>query len=304
MKFRTFLRGIGEGFTNLVRNARMSIASIATISICLVLLGMTFVLLYNVRSFTTQLDDNVCVVVFPEADLPEEQFRLLSHLLENAPQTAEFVYISPEEAWADFKAQLAAEGELDPELADYVNGNPLEHSDNFRLTLTSAAAQASLLEYLNTLPGIRKINYSSAITDVLTNLVRIVTVVGVIMIAVLVFVSIILITNTVRTSVFMRGEEISIMKYLGASDGYIELPFMVQGVLIGLLGSVLPCLLICFGYSYVIDLAAKNFSAVTDLVSFVPLEEMTPFLFPAYAILSIVVGTVGSLLAMKRYLRA
>lgn len=304
MKFRSFLRGIGEGFTNLIRNARMSIASIATISICLVLLGLTFVLLYNVRYFTTQMDDNVCVVVFPEKDITDEEFALLSGALENAPQVAEFKYVSPEEAWEDFKAQLAADNELDPELAEYVAGNPLEDSDNFRLTLTSAADQESLIEFLDTLPAIRKVNYSSAITSVLTNLVRVVTIVGIIMIVVLIFVSVILIINTVRTSVFMRGEEISIMKYLGATDAYIELPFMVQGVLIGLLGSIVPCLLICLGYNYVIDLAVKNFSTLTDLVQFVPLEEMTPFLFPAYAILSIVVGTVGSLLAMKRYLRA
>ena len=304
MKLRSFKRGIGDGIRNVFRNGRMSFASIGTITICLIVLGINFVLLWNVQSFTTQIDDNLSVVVFMKEGIEETEIKSLMSKIRQRDEVERVAYTSAEQAWADFQREMEENGTIDPDLMSYVEDNPLKNSASLTVFLKSAGRQASLVEYLDTLPEVRKLNFSGETSKVLTALSNTVTVVGAAMIVLLIVVSVILISNTVRLSVYMRRDEIAIMKYLGATNAFVELPFVVEGIFIGLMGTIIPCLLVYFGYGYILKAIAEHFPEVTSYLSFVPLLDIIKYLFPVYGILSIVVGTLGAQISMKKYLRA
>ncbi len=304
MKLRSVKRGIGDGVRSVFRNGMMTFASIATITVCLIVLGITFCLVWNVQSITSQMDDNLSIVVFMKEGISEAETENLIEKIKLRSEVASYRYVSAEEAWEQFQKELMGEGTVDSDLLEYVDDNPLKDSANIEIVLSGAAGQKTLTEYLETLPEVRKINGSTETAEILASASRLIWIVGLALIALLIIVSILLISNTVRLSVYVRREEIEIMKYLGASDSFVKLPFLVEGIFIGLLGTVIPCLLIFFGYDYLLKILAEQFGDITKLVSFVPVLDIIRILFPLYAVLSIVVGTFGATSYMNKYLRA
>ncbi len=304
MKLRSIKRGIGDGVRSVFRNGMMTFASIATITVCLIVLGITFCLVWNVQAITAQMDDNLSIVVFMKEGITKAETNNLLYKLDKRPEVASYTYISADDAWEQFQKELLGGGDVDPELLEYVDENPLKDSANIEIILSSASAQQSLTEYLESLPQVRKINGSSETAKVLASASRLIGIVGLALILLLIVVSILLISNTVRLSVYVRREEISIMKYMGASNSFVRLPFVVEGIVIGLLGAVIPCLVIYFGYDRLLKVLTDRFGEITTLVSFVPVNDIIKILFPLYAVLSIVVGTWGAVSYMNKYLRA
>ena len=126
---------------------------------------------------------------------------------------------------------------------------------------------------------------------------------GVALIAFLIFIAVLLISNTIRLSVYTRRTEINIMKYIGATDSFVRLPFVVEGMLIGILGAILPSALIYFGYNSLIKLLMTHFSAISSLISIVSVYDIIKGLLPIFLVLSIVVGVFGSTISIRRHLR-
>lgn len=183
------------------------------------------------------------------------------------------------------------------------NDNPLKNSANFEVYAVSAEKQQQVVDFLKSFSQIRKISYSANASRTLASFAKLVTYVGGALILFLIFVALLLITNTIRVSVYTRRNEISIMKYIGATDSFVRLPFLVEGILIGFLGAILPTALVFFGYNALVKLMAERFSSISQLFTFLSLGEIMHGLLPIFLILSIVVGALGSTISIRRHLK-
>ena len=304
MKIRTVGRCIGEGFKSVFRNGLMSVASIGTITACLIILGIVYCLVANVQSFAGGLDSKIGMVAFLKNGITQEEVELLTSQLDQREDIASYHYVSADEAWETFKKEMLGGDEINEALMEELNeDNPLANSANIEIYPANAESQDNIVAFLNASPMVRTVRYSANASKTLASIGRLVTYIGVALIAFLIFIAVLLISNTIRLSVYTRRTEINIMKYIGATDSFVRLPFVVEGMLIGILGAILPSALIYFGYNSLIKLLMTHFSAISSLISIVSVYDIMKGLLPIFLVLSIVVGVFGSTISIRRHLR-
>ena len=304
MKIRTVGRCIGEGFKSVFRNGLMSIASIGTITACLIILGIVYCLVANVQSFAGGLDSKIGMVAFLKNGITQEEVDLLTSQLDQREDIASYHYVSADEAWETFKKEMLGGDEINEALMEELNeDNPLANSANIEIYPANTESQDNIVAFLNASPMVRTVRYSANASKTLASIGRLVTYTGVALIAFLIFIAVLLISNTIRLSVYTRRTEINIMKYIGATDSFVRLPFVVEGMLIGILGAILPSALIYFGYNSLIKLLMTHFSAISSLISIVSVYDIIKGLLPIFLVLSIVVGVFGSTISIRRHLR-
>lgn len=304
MKIRTINRCIGEGFKSVFRNGLMSIASIGTITACLIILGIVFCLVANVQSFAGGLDSKIGMVAFLKNGITQEEVDLLTSQLDQRDDIESFHYVSADEAWETFKKEMLGGDEINEALMDELNeDNPLANSANIEIYPANAASQDNIVAFLKASPLVRTVRYSANASKTLATFAQLVTYIGFALIAFLIFIAILLISNTIRLSVYTRRTEINIMKYIGATDSFVRLPFVVEGMLIGILGAIIPSALIYFGYNSLVKLLMTHFSAISSLVSIVSVYDIMKMLLPIFLVLSILVGVFGSTISIRKHLR-
>ena len=205
--------------------------------------------------------------------------------------------MSAEEAWETFSEQY---------LGEYKDGfteNPLEDSANYQIYLNDVSMQSALVTYLESLDGVRQVNRSEVTATTLTGVNALVAYVSVGIIAILFAVSIFLISNTVTIGISVRKEEINIMKYIGATDFFVRSPFVVEGMLIGLIGSAIPLGIIYGLYNMVISYVMERFSMLSQLLSFLTVEEIFHTLMPVSLGIGVGIGFLGSIITVRKHLR-
>lgn len=304
MRLRTMKTCVKDGFRGIFRNGLMSLASIGTITACLFILGITYCLVVNVQHFSTGLEGNLGMVAFLKAGVTEEEVNDLQQKLSLREDVKEFRYISAEEAWNDFKQEMLGGDELNEDLMGELDkDNPLENSANIEIYPVGPENQQDIVDFLNQEPAVRKVNYSANASQALASFGTMVTYVGMALIAFLVFIALLLIANTIKLSLYIRRNEINIMKYIGATDGFVRLPFIVEGIFIGCLGAILPTVIVYFGYDSLINVLNSKFSAITVLVDFLPISEIIKGLLPIFFGLSVVVGALGSMISIRKHLK-
>ena len=303
MRIRTLKNCLSEGVRGIFRNGFMSAASIGTITVCLIILGIIFCIVRNVENFADDMGDNLGVVVFMKEGITQDETNDLIRKIRKREEVRDLKYISAEEAWEQFREELMGEGEIDSDVLANVEDNPLANSASIEIYMYSADQQPQLVTYLQSLTEVRKINYSADASNALTSFRRLITYVGMAIIIFLILVALLLITNTIKLSVYIRRNEISIMKYLGAADSFVKLPFVVEGILIGLMGAILPIGIVYFGYDVLIKNLNERFSAFTGLISFLSVNDIMKDLIPIFLLLSVVVGSVGGLISVRKYLK-
>ena len=298
MRISTLGYIIKQGFKNIFSNKMFSLASIATMAACIFLFGIFYSILINVEYSVKEAQSSVAVTVFFDEEIDNSRVQEIGTLIQNRPEVDHIVYISAEEAWAGFK---------DEYLGEYAEGyegdNPLEGSDNYEIYLTDVAKQSALVSYLETVPGIREINRSDVTADILSNINVLITYISMGIVAILLAVSLFLICNTIIVGIAVRREEISIMKLVGAKNFIVRTPFIIEGLLIGLIGSVLPLVLIYYIYTEVIVYAVERFSALSDILKFMSVQQLFTQLVPVSLILGIGVGVIGSMWAVRKRLK-
>ena len=237
MKIRTFFYTFGQGIRNLFRNLGYTLASVATITACLFLFGMFFSVLINFRHIMLQAEENVSVTVFFNEGVTEEDIQLLKIGIEEREEVASVTFTTADEAWEDF-AQRFPEGFTEGFLE-----NPLEGSDNLEIFLSDVSKQPELVSFLKNVDIVREVNYSEITANALSGANRLLTYASMIIIAILLIVSVFLINNTVATGIANHRDEIEIMKYVGATDFFVRAPYVFEGLLIGIIGSLVPLVL-------------------------------------------------------------
>lgn len=297
MRISTFFYTIKQGIINIFRNKWFSLASIATISACLFLFGLFYSVLINVQSIVKTAQEGVSVTVFFDEGISDERIQQIGEEIDKRPEVADKVFVSADEAWESFKEEYLGE------YSDGFTENPLENSANYQIYMNDVSMQPALVSFLEGLEGIRTVNRSEITAASLSGINALIAYVSIGIIAILFAVSIFLISNTVTIGISVRKEEITIMKYIGATDFFVRSPFVIEGMLIGAIGALIPLGIIYVIYNQVIEYIMTKFATLVKLLSFVSVNDIFARLLPVSLIMGIGIGFLGSIVTVRKHLR-
>ena len=298
MKIRTIRYYIREAFGSIIMNRLMSVASIFTVTSCIFIVSVFFILSTHVSYFVRQLGDTIGIAVFLEEDITQTQTNRLQQLITGIPNVTSVRYISADEA---LQGMIYRFGKDAPILAGLVIDNPLRSS--FEIEIADVAHHAQVERALQNIAadGIGGIRNDANLANILSTLSDVVQVISLLLILVLGVVAIVIITNTINITVNARRTEINIMKYVGATDWFIRWPFIIEGILIGLVGGLIPALITWAVHDRVIG-ALGGIQELT-FISFVERQAIFAQLFPFALLLGTVIGLVGSGVSVRRHLK-
>lgn len=300
MRISTFFYTIRQGFANLFRNKWYTLASIATMSACLLMLGIFYSVVMNFQHIVKNVEEVVSFTVFFEEGISQERIDEIGMLIRNRQEVADIRYISADEAWAEYQKEIF--GDKAEEFIEGYPENPLANSMNYEVFPADVAKQAELKTYILSIPGVRKIESLDELASTLTAVNKLISYVSIGIIAVLLAVSVFLISNTVTTGISIRKEEINIMKYIGATDFLVRAPFVIEGIIIGLFGALIPLYAIYEMYSAVMGFVMEQFANLSELLDFLPVETIFDFLLPVSLVVGVGIGFLGSLSTVKKHL--
>ena len=316
MRISTFGYVGKQGVKNIWRNKMFSLASIATMSACIFLFGLFFSILVNFQYIIKSAEEGVAITVFFNDDATEEQKKEIGEQLESRDDVSEVKYVSADDAWAEFQKEYFGDN---PELAEgFKDDNPLAGSDNYEVYMKTvkgdnkdliakskslSATQQDLVKFAQSLDGVRQVNKSDVVANTLSSVNMLVAYVSIAIIAILLGVSIFLISNTVTTGITVRKEEIAIMKYIGAKDGFVRAPFVIEGLIIGLFGAVIPLALLYFLYDKAVVYIMEKFSILKNIITFLPVGNVYIYLLPIGLVMGIGIGFLGSYFTVRKHLR-
>lgn len=297
MRISTFFYTLKQGFVSIFRNKWFSLASIATISACLFLFGLFYAVIMNFQNIVKTAQEGVSVTVFFDEGLEEDKIVDIGDKISKRVEVSEVKFISADEAWDSFKDEYLGE------YSDGFTENPLADSSNYEIYLKDVSMQGALVTYLESMDGIRQVNKSEVTANTLSGVNALVGYVSVGIIAILLAVSVFLISNTVTIGISVRKEEIEIMKYIGATDFFVRSPFVVEGIMIGLVGSMLPLGIIYIIYNNVVGYVMEKFQMLTSLLHFLPIDTIFATLIPVSIAMGVGIGFLGSFITVRKHLR-
>ena len=293
MRISTFFYTLKQGIINIFRNKWFSLASVATISACLFLFGLFYAVITNFQSIVKSAEEGVSVTIFFQPGTTEEQIMDIGSKIEARDEVSKIEYTSPEQAWEYYKENWIPE-----EFSDGFPDNPLENSASYAIYMKDISQQTALVDYLNSIPEIRTVNQSELAASTLTGVNALVAYVSAGIILIL-----LLISNTVTIGISVRKEEISIMKYIGATDFFVRAPFVIEGILIGVFGSALPLGTIYVLYNKVVEYIGTKFSVLSGLLNFLPVNTVFSTLAPVVVAIGVGIGFLGSFITVRKHLR-
>lgn len=298
MKISTLFYTIKQGFANIFRNKWYSLASIATISACLFLFGLFYAVVANFQNVVKTAEKEVSITVFFNEDVSDERLAEIgTEIAMRKHQVSKVKFISDDEAWATFGPAYFGE--------DYAEGfpeNPLEGENSYEVYLSDVSQQDELVTYLQSKPEVRKVNYSELTANTLSGVNLLIAYVSMGIIIILLAVSIFLISNTVAIGISVRKEEINIMKYIGATDFFVRAPFVLEGMIIGVLGAGFPLILIYSLYNYALNYIVERFSVLSGFLCFLSVEQIFKFLTPVSLLVGVGIGFLGSISTVRKHL--
>ncbi len=278
-----------------------SIASMATMAACIFMFGIFFCLVQNINHIVKVAESGVAITAFFDEGIEETEIMEIGEKIKARAEVSEMVYVSAEEAWEEYKEVYFADN---PELAEgFEDDNPLANSAHFEIYVSDVKLQKDLVTFVKSIDGIDKINQSENVANILSDFNVLVGYASVAIIGLLLAVSIFLISNTITIGINSRREEIGIMKLIGATNGFARTPFLIEGIVIGFVGALLPMLTLFFGYNKLVSYVTGEFSWLTGILQFLPAAELFKTLIPVALVLSIGIGFFGSLVTTKKHLR-
>ncbi len=287
---------IKQSFSQMGRNKGMYLTSVLAITAMMLILGLFFVAFVNIDLFTATINQNYNVVqVYIDDELSESEVEALGSELENLEGVDNAEYISSDEALKTLKKRWGDNGYL----LDNMEENPLPSSYMVYVQDEDAASYVS--KAAPNIDGVTDITYYQDTIDKLAKITHFVEVGSIIAMAFLIIISIIIVANTIKLTVFNREKEISIMKYLGATDWFVRAPFILGGVFIGVISSLVATGLIYLIYSRIINMIGADIMRVLS-VTLVPVNYLIINLLIIFAALGIGIGTVGSIISIRRFL--
>ena len=240
MRFSTLGYSIKQGVKNIWRNKMFSLASIATMGACIFLFGIFFAVVINFNYIVKNAETDVSMTVFFNEDADQATIdEIGTEIKAKTDVVKECKYVSADETWENFAKQYF-EGKEEYKDGFKPNDNPLATSAHYEVYVYQVETQDALAEYIRSLDGVREVKQAEGATTTLTTMNRVIGYVSIAIILILLAVSVFLISNTVTIGISVRKEEIGIMKLIGATNLFVRAPFLIEGILIGLVGAAIP----------------------------------------------------------------
>lgn len=300
MKISTLGYTIKQGIKNIWTNKMFSIASIATMAACIFMFGMFYSIIVNFQHVVQDVESGVAITVFFNDGTAQERIDAIGQEIAGRPEVASYNFVTADEAWDEYKMDYF-EGDEDA-AASFGNDNPLVNAANYEIYMEDISEQGELVSFLEGLDGVSKVRQSEAVANTLSDFNRLVSIISAAIILILVCVAVFLISNTVRTGITVRREEIGIMKMIGATDFFVRSPFIVEGILIGLIGAIIPLMILYSMYGSIITYVGERFGFLNNLISFVPVYSVFNVLGPIGLILGVGIGYIGSRITVHKHI--
>lgn len=301
MKVSTLGYSLSQGTKNIWKNRLFSIASISTMAACLFIFSVFYIVMINFQSSMDKMETALGITTLFNEDLQEEDILKLKVDIEKRAEVESIKYISAEEAWKLYKENYPEEGrEL---LEMFGDDNPLSNSATFEIHLKDIALQDSFVKYLASIPGIRSVRSSDAAADMIINSGLLVSYISLGVTVILLCVAIFLISNTVTVGITVRRDEIKIMKLIGATDFFVRAPFIIEGILLGVIGAVIPLSITYYAYKEVVIYLSDAFKDLNQVLAFVSPTDIIKALIPISLIIGIGIGLIGSYLTVRKHIR-
>lgn len=297
MRISTFFYTLKQGISNIFRNKWFSLASAATIAACLFLFGIFYAVLANFQHIVKTAEEGVSVTVFFDDGIEDSRIKEIGDQIQKRVEVKDVKYISDDDAWETFKVDYLGE------YSDGFTENPLEGLASYEIYLNDISMQSALVTWLESVDGVRQVNRSEITASTLTGVNALIGYVSIGIIGILLAVSVFLISNTVTIGISVRKEEISIMKYIGATDFFVRSPFVIEGILIGLFGSALPLGIIYFIYEAAVGYVQERFNILSGLLNFVSVDSIFTTLLPVSLGIGVGIGFLGSFVTVRKHLR-
>ena len=291
---------IRQGFKNIGRNRMFSIASIATMTACIFIFGALFSIIMNVDTVRRNLEEKVGVTVFFNEGTSDEDMQAIGEQIRSIDHVTEVTFTSADEAWERYKEEHFASN---PSLAEGFKENPLANSASFTVLVDRIEAQQGVVDKIGQIEGVRQINQSSGAARNLASFNKLFTVISVAVIVVLLIVSVVLISNAVNMGIATRRDEIAIMKLIGATDTFVRAPFVVEGLILGLIGTLLPLILLYIVYNWLVRLLLARFGFLGEMGNvLLGAGSVFAVLIPVALILGLGIGLIGAWITVRKHL--
>lgn len=283
------------GFRNLVTNRSMSLSSISVLTACLLLIGVSFLLLFNMKTLVSDVEKQNVVVAFVKDGIDETAKKQVQADLKAIPNVTEVQYVSKEEG---FNEQLEDFG-VERNMIDGVIENPLP--DSYRITVSNIEEFSTTLAAIKAVANVESVRESQEIIKQISTLQKSVTFICLIIVAILIVVSLFIIANTIKITMVSRKVDIQVMKSVGATNVFICWPFMIEGIAIGLISG-----LIAMGLTYVVEITEGD--ALNSLFSLfgssvVNISDFWYVLVIGYFVSGMLLGSFGSVVSIRKYLK-
>lgn len=293
MKLHTISIFIKDAFHNILINKAMSVATIFTLAAGLFLFGLTSALTLNVFSITETLEKDFTLSVFIDETLETEDINKIGLEIQKLSQVESIEFVSKEDAYDSFKETWG-----DTEILDGINdGSILRNS--YKITLTDLSLSKELVAELEEIDGIAKVSRLEDEMSTFVNISNKIQVGTLIITIILALLAMLIMTNTVNMSISARKREINIMKYVGATDWYIRWPFIIEGMLIGLISSFLSWMLL----SYIYGAVLKSIGSYNEMLGLIPKTQAMPTLTLIIIGTGLVLGSIASIFSVRNHLK-
>lgn len=310
MRLSTLGYSIKQGVKSIWRNKMFSLASVATMAACIFMFSIFYSVVVNFNYMMKNVESSVNIVVYFNEETDQATIDTIgAQIASKTSLIKQIDYVSADDAWDEYITEYLNLDEGDEEAKERAknlinpNDNPLANSAHYNVYVNRIEDQNAVVEYIKTLEGVRDVSQQQEASATLSTLNRVVGYVSIAIILILLAVSVFLISNTVTVGISVRREEIGIMKLIGATNLFVRAPFLIEGMLIGLIGAAIPLLLWFMIYGRVISYAMNNFSALTSIMTFLPVNDVFRTLLPVGVLLGMGIGLIGSIFTIRRHLK-
>lgn len=300
MKWSSFKYLARQGLHNMINNRLMSFASVGVLTVCLIITGVAGLFTANMNSLMLYLRSQNEVVVYLDENLDEAGLASVDSDLRSISGLKEVTYVSKDEALDLMRDSMGDKADL----FDVFEGEENPFYANYRVILQDVGQMDEIVPQLESISGVVDVNVPTGLSDLVVNIHKAVTVISVGLVVVLGFVSIVVISNTIRLTVFARRKEINIMKYVGATNGFIRLPFFVEGIAVGLIAGLISSAIVLGGYQlliiYSVDFPAFWGSILNSVL--LGMDQVWWKVLVAFLAFGSLIGSVGTATSIRKYL--
>lgn len=278
----------------------MSFASLCILTVSLLLVGFAVLFVDNINVFVGNIEDKNEVILFLEDDISDEQIDELGNRLRAMSNVGSVTFYSKEEAFEDMKAGM----ENAEELFEYI-GDDSPLPDSYRIRVSDISKMSTTLMQINDLEGIYRVKSPTDFVSVLTGVRSLIYILSIVLITALIVVCLIIISNTTRASVDFRKREIAIMKYVGATNTFIKVPFFIEGLLMGVFAGIIATVITWLGYDALVDVLMSDTTlwGALGITGFIPFSSLAVKIIVSYILAGALIGSIGTVISTRKYVK-